>query len=222
MINDVGMYCLLSGLQHIMFAPAEERAASIAATGLTDTFGTGTDLFNSPFGENYSIQCVSCHFLVIVHEGLRPQSLQHLESLEAEASNTMFLILSDIQLDQPLVPEKLLEVFQGFEATYVAMTGQSEGTGDGSYDNDFADEANAPHLVFTLIGSFVTKPIAVPGGRQAAHSTFDSLADIIASCPHIAANAKFVLVPGNSYFPTMFYFVIDIVSFVGVWLPYVL
>lgn len=133
--------------------------------------------------------------------GLRPQSLQHLESLEAEATNTMFLILSDIQLDQPLVAEKLLEVFQGFEATYMAMTGQSqEQTQDDNipetYDNDFSDISNAPHLVFTLIGSFVTKPIAAPGGRQSAQSTFNSLADIIASCPYIAANAKFVLVPG--------------------------
>jgi hypothetical protein len=51
-------------------------------------------------------------------------------------------------------------------------------------------------LVFILMGSFITKPIAVPGGRQAAQSTFSSLADTIASCPHIAHNAKFVLVPG--------------------------
>ena len=81
------------------------------------------------------------------------------------------------------------------------MTGQSqEQTHDDNipetYDNDFSDISNAPHLVFTLIGSFVTKPIAAPGGRQSAQSTFNSLADIIASCPYIAANAKFVLVPG--------------------------
>jgi hypothetical protein len=112
----------------------------------------------------------------------------------------MFLVISDIQLDQPQVVDKLLEVFRGFEATYMAMTGQTqEDAAPGSYDNDFSDVANAPNLVFILIGSFVTKPIAVPGGRQSAQSTFSSLADIIASCPHIAANAKFVLVPGKYF-----------------------
>jgi hypothetical protein len=109
----------------------------------------------------------------------------------------MFLVLSDIQLDQPLVMDKLAEVFQGFEATYMSMTGLSQDDeAPESYVNDFSDVTNAPNLVFILMGSFITKPIAVPGGRQAAQSTFSSLADTIASCPHIAHNAKFVLVPG--------------------------
>lgn len=147
-------------------------------------------------------------FVVTTHNilGLRAQSQQHLASLEAEATNTMFLILSDIQLDQPVVADKLLEVFQGFEATYLAMAEQSQTQSQGgsqggfgsstNYEQDYSDPS-APNLVFILMGSFVTRPIAVPGGRQSAHSTFNSLADIIASCPHIAANAKFVLVPGE-------------------------
>ena len=111
----------------------------------------------------------------------------------------MFLVLSDIQLDQPLVADKLAEVFQGFEATYLAMTGQSqEDEVPETYHNNYSNVANAPNLVFILMGSFITKPIAVPGGRQAAQGTLNSLADIIASCPHIAHNAKFVLVPGKS------------------------
>ena len=128
--------------------------------------------------------------------GLRSQTVQHLEMLESEATNTMFIVISDIQLDQPLVPEKLSEVFQGFEATYLGMTGQSQDESPESYENNFGDMENAPQLVFILIGSFVTKPVAVPGGRQAAQNTYNSLEDIITSCPYIATNAKFVLVPG--------------------------
>ena len=124
--------------------------------------------------------------------------MQHLENLENDASNAMFLIISDIELDQPLVPEKLLELFQGFEQTFESITQESQEDSINLEGTD-SDNENFPHLVFLLVGSFVTKPIAVPGGRQAAQSTFSSLGDIISSCPNISRHAKFVLIPGGLF-----------------------
>jgi hypothetical protein len=69
------------------------------------------------------------------------------------------------------VCEKLQEVFSGFE-----------GTGG--------------NVVFLLIGSFVTKPVSVPGGRQSAQNAFTQLGEMIAQCPQLAETARFVLVPG--------------------------
>jgi DNA polymerase epsilon subunit 2 len=125
------------------FPPAEERNDSIGAMGITDIFGSGW----------------------------RPQHLQQLQELESNSQDTMFIILSDVQLDRPMVMDKLLEVFQGFEGT------------DGN-------------IIFILIGNFITKPITVPGGRDHARNTFKTLSEIIVSCPQLANQAKFVLVPG--------------------------
>lgn len=55
--------------------PAEERAASIKAIGVDDIFGSG----------------------------IRPQQMLHLQEMEAAQSDQMLVILSDVQLDKPLV-----------------------------------------------------------------------------------------------------------------------
>lgn len=46
------------------------------------------------------------------------------------------------------------------------------------------------------MGTFVSKPARSPVGREAVTACFSALADIIASCPRLAANAKFLLIPG--------------------------
>jgi DNA polymerase epsilon subunit 2 len=125
------------------FPPAEERNDSLNAMSITDIYGAGW----------------------------RPQHLLQLQELESNALDTMFIILSDVQLDRPIVMDKLLEVFQGFEGT----------------------EGN---IVFILIGNFITKSITVPGGRDHARNTFKTLSEVISSCPRLANQAKFVLVPG--------------------------
>ena len=79
--------------------------------------------------------------------------------------------MSDIQLDRPMVVEKLQRVFEGFETA---------GTDP----------------LFILMGNFVNKPYTAPGGREAIADAFSALGDAIASCPRIAKNAKFLLVPG--------------------------
>ncbi|CAE7646094.1 DPB2, partial [Symbiodinium microadriaticum] len=124
------------------FPPAEERDESLVAMGIVDMFGSGW----------------------------RPQHLVHMKELEEDSKDAMFIVLSDVQLDNPNVCEKLQEVFNGFEGI----------------------EGN---LVFVLIGSFITKPVAVPGGRQTAEQAFRQLGDMIRLCPGLAQNARFVLVP---------------------------
>ena len=68
--------------------------------------------------------------------------------------------------------EKLQKVFEGFEQS-------------------------GSDPLFILMGNFVIKPARSPGGREAISSCFSSLGDVIASCPRLAKNAKFLLVPGK-------------------------
>ena len=51
----------------------------------------------------------------------RPQKLEQLQQLEEESVSSMFVILSDVQLDRVGVPEKLQRVFDGFEGVQAAM-----------------------------------------------------------------------------------------------------
>lgn len=55
--------------------PAEERGATIKALGVDDVFGAG----------------------------IRPQQLLHLQEMEAAQTDQLIVILSDVQLDKPLV-----------------------------------------------------------------------------------------------------------------------
>jgi hypothetical protein len=55
--------------------PAEERAATLKAIGVDDVFGSG----------------------------IRPQQMLHLQELEAAQTDQLLVILSDVQLDKPLV-----------------------------------------------------------------------------------------------------------------------
>ena len=115
---------------------AEDRETSLRALGLTDTFG----------------------------QGFSSAQLQSMRQLEEGQTESMVVILSDVQLDKPLVRisttfrnphsikiihtklnqvlEKLLSLFQGFE--------QAE---------------SVP--LFVLMGSFLTQPIGrSAGGRS--------------------------------------------------------
>lgn len=58
------------------------------------------------------------------------------------------------------------------------------------------EEAGSNPL-FILMGTFVSKPARSPVGREAVTGSFSALADVIASCPRLAANAKFLLIPGR-------------------------
>lgn len=101
----------------------------------------------------------------------RPNQILHLEEMERNSIDTTFIIMSDLQLDRPNVIEKLQQVFEGYEQI-------------------------SPAPLFILMGSFVTKSSRAPNGRDVTSSAFTALADAICSCPNLAQNAKFLLVPG--------------------------
>ena len=85
----------------------------------------------------------------------------------------MLVILSDVQLDKPLVIEKLQKIFEGFENT-------------------------AAEPLFIIMGSFISKPISRTAyGRAAIKAAFSSLADIIEKCPRLCKEGKFLLIPGR-------------------------
>ena len=65
------------------FPPAESRVKTLASIGITDIFGTN----------------------------IRPQQLQHLIELENESIDTMFIIISDLQMDKPQVCFNLFQTF---------------------------------------------------------------------------------------------------------------
>ncbi len=110
----------------------------------------------------------------------------------------MFVLLSDVHLDDTNVMEKLEKLFQGFEGC----------------DDDYDDQVPLP--VFILMGDFASRypsssnGIGGGGTRGAGHSSsmppssssttlimslFDDLADIISKFPRIAKEGRFVLIP---------------------------
>lgn len=106
--------------------------------------------------------------------GNNTRAKQQAEMLELEraAETTVMVILSDVQLDKPLVIEKLQKIFEGFEQT----------------------EAEP---LFIIMGSFISKPISrTVYGRAAIKAAFSSLADIIEKCPRLSKEGKFLLIPG--------------------------
>eukprot|EP01038_Epipyxis_sp_PR26KG_P013213 gene13213-17712_t len=126
------------------FPPAEDRITSLKAIGISDIYGNGT----------------------------RSNQIVHMEEMEKNSTDTMVVILSDVQLDKPLVVEKLSQIFHGFEM-------------------------NGVDPLFVIMGSFISKPITrVVGGRESIKLAFNTLADTINQFPRIAQNAKFLIVPG--------------------------
>lgn len=131
-------------VQVLGMPPAEERDFTLKALGLIDTFGTNT----------------------------RPQQQLYLTEMEAAASDQAIVIMSEVQLDKPLVLEKLEAILGGFEA-------------------------NGSEPLYILMGSFVSRPVnRTQGGNEIMQAAFTALADIILKFPGQAANARFLLIPG--------------------------
>jgi len=84
----------------------------------------------------------------------------------------MFVILSDVHLDNPEVMEKLKTLFQGF------------------YDNHILP-------LFVFIGNFTSKPITSQEGIRYLTTLMEDLAHLISKqFPRLAKEAKFIFVPG--------------------------
>ena len=128
----------------IGFPPPESRASALEATGYMDVFGNGTT----------------------------PNQLRHLREMEEEATDAMFVILSDVHLDKALVLEKLRVLLEGFRGV-------------------------RPLPLFLFTGNFTSQ--AIGHGTDSVEQFlgyFNQLADLIADFPEIASDARFVFVPG--------------------------
>jgi hypothetical protein len=124
--------------------PPEDRDSSLTNMNVTDPFGNNT----------------------------RSEQLQQMLHLESASVDTMFIVISDLHLDQEQSLEKLKLVFSGFESF------------------------EGPPPVFVLMGDFVSQDFTRVGGRVAHLEAFHQLADVIAAHTRLCANAKFILAPG--------------------------
>lgn len=98
-------------------------------------------------------------------EKMREQELNH-------GPEGMFVVLSDVHLDNPNVMEKLETLFEGYQ------------------DMD-------PLPVFVLMGNFCSTPMSA--SLDAIKTTigyFEDLANMISKFPRLASDARFVFVPG--------------------------
>jgi len=129
----------------IGFPPSEKRQRSLQHLTSTEVLGV------IPFSKEYV----------------------RMQELEAEASDSMFVMLSNVHLDQPQVLKKLHRLFEGFEPIQPTL--------------------------FVLIGNFLSKPFGhglddVKRMRKA----FDDLSDILIQFPRLVKESYFVFVPGPS------------------------
>lgn len=88
----------------------------------------------------------------------------------------MFVILSDVFLDNPTVLEKIECMLEGYSSFH-------------------------PLPIFVFMGNFTSKPFSSSssssgGGTKTMMSYFDDLANIITKFPNVAQNGRFVFVPG--------------------------
>jgi len=98
-------------------------------------------------------------------EKLREQEFQH-------GPEGMFVILSDVHLDRPVVMEKLERLFEGFQDM-------------------------SPLPIFVFMGNFTSKPLsAARDGTKSVIAYYEELANLICKFPTIANEGRFVFVPG--------------------------
>ena len=141
---------MLDGVLHVhrMGSPIIE-----SRTDAMDTIGLqNSDIFNS-------LSSLS------EMEKMKEQELQHGEE-------GMFIVLSDVHLDNPVVLEKLDTLFEGFQGI-------------------------SPLPVFVLMGNFTSKPLsAARDGSKIMMGHFEELANLICKYPTLASDGRFVFVPG--------------------------
>ena len=92
-----------------------------------------------------------------------------LKALEKENHDTMFVMLSDVWLDQPKVMEKLRAMFSGY--------------------------STMPPALFILCGNFTSEHYGA-NHYNTLKKSFHSLAKLIAEFPALMENSRFVFLPG--------------------------
>ncbi|TPX59514.1 DNA-directed DNA polymerase [Powellomyces hirtus] len=97
-----------------------------------------------------------------------------LEKIESSMTDVMFVIVSDVWLDQPRVVMKLRQLFDGFSS-----------------------EAAIRPLAFIFIGSFISTPYIFDGASAAAYrDCWNTLADLLSDFHDLAQNCHFIFIPG--------------------------
>ncbi|XP_073247665.1 DNA polymerase epsilon subunit 2-like [Porites lutea] len=99
-----------------------------------------------------------------------PKASAKLKAIERENHDAMFVILSDVWLDQPRVMEKLRALFSGYSA--------------------------APPALFILCGNFTSEPHG-PHHYHTLKESFQAFAKLVAEFPPLIENSRFVFVPGT-------------------------
>ncbi|KAI9483679.1 MAG: DNA polymerase alpha/epsilon subunit B-domain-containing protein [Benjaminiella poitrasii] len=91
---------------------------------------------------------------------------------EKKMEEVMFVVLSDVYLDQPKVMQALRTIFEGYSSRQVP-------------------------LAFILIGNFSSKPFNYAGSEAEEYKdNFSALADLISEYHNLATHSNFVFVPG--------------------------
>ena len=84
----------------------------------------------------------------------------------------MFVVLSDVYLDSPVVIEKIERMLEGYSG----------------FD---------PPPIFVFMGNFTSKPLSgAIAGTKAMISYFEDLANVICKFPNVANEGRFIFVPG--------------------------
>lgn len=105
------------------------------------------------------------------------------EELLKASKDAMLVALSDLWLDRADTLSHLQTILQGYES--VAEQARKRG----------GNQTVAGAMLFVLCGNFTSRAASEEDLRTTAQG-FQGLADVIASCPLLAAEAHFVLVPG--------------------------
>ncbi|KAK9168249.1 hypothetical protein Syun_000389 [Stephania yunnanensis] len=128
------------------FPPLEDRDETLAALVGLDFFGGGS---------------------LTMEETLR------LSALEKKAVNDMFVILSDIWVDDEETMEKLATVLEGYENVEVVPS------------------------LFVLMGNFCSRPCNLSfSSFSTLRSQFGKLGEKIGSCPRLKEHSRFLFIPG--------------------------
>ena len=92
-----------------------------------------------------------------------------LQAMMGEQEDATFIFLSDVNLDNPKVMEKLSTLFTGY--------------------------AEDPPTAFVFMGNFSSKPYG-PSRNQKIKETFVALGDLILGFPDLASKSQFLFLPG--------------------------
>jgi DNA polymerase epsilon subunit 2 len=128
--------------------------------------------FPPPESRSDALSCMSSIDLSLM-TGYSQQEEPELKKLELEAEETMFVLLSDVHLDDPNVMVKLRMMFEGFSTL------------------------DTPPAMFVFMGNFTSSPFGKDSSDvQDYKKCFDELAELLLEFSVLLTKSKFLFVPG--------------------------